>query len=671
MNLAGKLAAISIEITGLAIAIAVQPYVSMAQVQQLTQALSPEQINLRAKQITVRIDGSGVGSGVIINQSDNIYAVLTNWHVVQNPGEYTVQTIDGRKHPVNPAEIQQLPGLDLAIVNFTTNQNYQVAEIGNSAQATEGQSIYFAGYPGELRQEDSRYYRFFSASLVGILPQSTQNGYALVYSGEAFPGMSGGPVLDRNARLIGLHGEANIHALTGAISNYAIPINSYKKAIAQLVPNSNSNTASEQTSIDENSTTANNPDTPEITVETNNPNTVLSSVDTETNSDNQPENNSNSEVEQSQTEGENPSTETETQTAESEVENPEAEQSQTEGETEPTETETQTAESEVENPEAEQSQTEGETEPTETETQTAESEVENPEAEQSQTEGETEPTETETQAAESEVENPEAEQSQIEGETEPTETETQATAPEVENPEAEQSQTEGETEPTETETQAAESEVENPEAEQSQTEGETEPTETETQAAESEVENPEESSEIAVATNNASADSQSSDSVVPELTPIISTKTGIDYTELQKLLSQKKWAEADRQTNYLVSEIIKTAKRTNSRRYSKLKPLTDFSCNDLNTINQLWQQYSEGNFGFSSQQQVWLTVNEEGDFSTKTWRNFATLVGWKQGDVDSSTGYLLYEQLTFDPEKAPTGHLPWWFASSERATKFN
>ena len=58
-------------------------------------------------------------------------------------------------------------------------------------------------------------------------------------------------------------------------------------------------------------------------------------------------------------------------------------------------------------------------------------------------------------------------------------------------------------------------------------------------------------------------------------------------------------------------------------------------------------------------------MNEEGDFSTKTWRNFATLVGWKQGDVDSSTGYLLYEQLTFDPEKAPTGHLPWWFASSE------
>ncbi|MGK7937343.1 MAG: GUN4 domain-containing protein [Xenococcaceae cyanobacterium] len=593
MNLAGKLAAISIEITGLAIAIAVQPYVSMAQVQQLTQALSPEQINLRAKQITVRIDGSGIGSGVIINQSDNIYAVLTNWHVVQNPGEYTVQTIDGRQHYVNPAEIEQLPGLDLAIINFTTNQNYQVAEIGNSAQATEGQSIYFAGYPGELRQEDSRYYRFFSASLVGILPQSTPNGYALVYSGEAFPGMSGGPVLDRNARLIGLHGEANIHALTGAISNYAIPINSYKEAIAQIIPNGTSDTASEQPSSNENSTTANNSNPPEVTVETNNPNTVLSSVDTETNSDNQPENNANSEAETSQTDGENESSPTETQAAASAGENSE------------------------ETTEAETSQTDGEDESSPTETQAAAPEGENPE------------------------ETTEAETSQTDGEDESSATETQAAAPEGENPE---------------ETTAAET---------SQTDGEDESSATETQAAASAGENSEETSEIAVSTDNTSADSQSSDSVVPDITPIISTKTGINYTELQKLLSQKKWAEADRQTNYLVSEIIKTAKRTNSRRYSKLKPLTDFSCNDINTINQLWQQYSEGNFGFSSQQQVWLSVNEEGDFSTKTWRNFATLVGWKQGDVDSSTGYLLYEQLTFDPEKAPTGHLPWWFASSE------
>ena len=181
MSFVGKFAAISIKITGLAIAIAIQPHVSRAQVQQVTQALSPEQINLRAKQITVRIDGTGTGSGVIINQSDRNYQVLTNWHVVKNPGQYTVQTVDGRQHTVNYPDIQQISGLDLAIVTFTTNQNYQAADLGNSARLIEGQNLYFAGYPGELSQEDNRYYRFFAANLVGILPQSTNNGYALVY----------------------------------------------------------------------------------------------------------------------------------------------------------------------------------------------------------------------------------------------------------------------------------------------------------------------------------------------------------------------------------------------------------------------------------------------------------------------------------------------------------
>lgn len=198
---------------------------------QVAQALSPEEVNLRAKQIIVRIDGASIGSGSIIEYADDVYTVLTNWHVMKNQGEYTVRTIDGRKHQVLPASIKRLPGLDLAILQFTSVQNYQTAELGNSSNLTEGQNVYFAGYPGELRREDNRYYRFFTANLVGILPKSTENGYSLIYSGEAFPGMSGGPVFSKDGLMIGVHGEANIHALSGATSNYAIPINSYQEAM--------------------------------------------------------------------------------------------------------------------------------------------------------------------------------------------------------------------------------------------------------------------------------------------------------------------------------------------------------------------------------------------------------------------------------------------------------
>ena len=525
MNFAGKLAAISIQITGLALSIAIQPHASRAQVQQVTQALSPEQINLRAKQITVRIDGSGTGSGVIIAQSDKTYQVLTNWHVVQNPGQYTVQTIDGRQHIVNYTDIQQLSGLDLATVTFSTNQNYQVADLGNSARLIEGQNLYFAGYPGELSQEDNRYYRFFAANLVGILPQSTNNGYALVYNGEAFPGMSGGPVLNRDALLIGIHGEANIHALTGAISNYAIPIDRYKQASTNNGSNNSVATAPQQPATNDSNFTAENQiNTPEVTVETNKPNTVLSSTNTE--------NNSNSSLEQSISETDNQSTEI----------NP-------------------SSKPEVETVAAPQSE-----------------EQKNASSESAQSTSETDNLSAETNSS---------------------------STPEIETVAATQSE-----------------------------------------------EQKDESSGMAT-------------SVLSENSALISLKTGIDYTTLKNLLSNHKWEEADRQTDYLIKEIIKTAKRKHPHTFLELKSLTKFACNDIKTIDRLWHQYSEGHFGFSPQQQIWLTVNEKGDFSTETWRNFATLVGWKQGDIAKRSGYLLYEQLTFDPQKAPMGHLPWWFASSQ------
>ena len=235
--------ALAIPLLGMTIAVTTPPVSTATESFEVVQNLTPQEINLRAKQFTVRIDGASIGTGVIVSESDTTYTVLTNWHVVENRGEYSVQTVDGRIYPVDYTTVRQLPNLDLAILQFERQQNYQLAQIGNSSSLVEGQNIYFAGYPGELRQEDNRYYRFFPVSLVGILPESTANGYALVYNGEAFPGMSGSPVLDNRGFLVGIHGETNIHALTGGTSNYGIPINSYQVAVSQIAtPPNESNT---------------------------------------------------------------------------------------------------------------------------------------------------------------------------------------------------------------------------------------------------------------------------------------------------------------------------------------------------------------------------------------------------------------------------------------------
>lgn len=512
-----------------------KPQITKAAVIQLAQVLSPEEVNLRAKPIIVRIDGANIGSGSLIDYSNGVYTVLTNWHVMKNPGQYTVQTVDGRKHSVDPASIKQLPGLDLAILKFNSNQNYQIAEIGDSTNLNEGQSLYFAGYPGELREEDNRYYRFFPVNLVGILPKSTENGYSLIYNGEAFPGMSGGAVFNQEGLMIGVHGEANINAISGGTSNYAIPINSYQQAIAKL----NTTPTAEKPQSSDNTNVAKEPKV-------------------ETAPSPQPNNTNQSE------------------------------------ESEPT------------NPDNISS----------VPTFTPNAEVE-PKPEVT-----TKPESTEV------AEKPEV----IVNERKP---------PKDEQPEV------------------VVTEAEPPKAE-SQPAVTSKPESTEVE------EKPE------VATETQPSESASETTNIPstqQRVTLISQKTGIDYTTLRNLLKEQKWSEADLHTYELIEQIVKTAKQENKHIFIELKSIAEFSCPDIRTIDYLWKEYSGNKFGFSSQQEIWQSVNQKGDFSTETWRSFATKVGWKKGEVASSSGYLLYDQLNFDPAKAPAGHLPWWFALPEEEQK--
>ena len=475
---------------------------TQAEVPQLAQALAPEEVNLRAKQIVVRIDGANVGSGSILEYQDGNYTVLTNWHVMKNQGSYTVETIDGRKHQVIASSIKQLPGVDLAIFQFNSDQNYQTAELGDSGSLSEGQIVYFAGYPGELRREDNRYYRFFTANIVGILPKSTENGYSIIYSGEAFPGMSGGPVFSRDGVMIGIHGEANVNAISGGTSNYAIPIVSYQQAIAKL--------QAQPTAQNPPATVTPKPEVPAQQPATK-PTSSAKTPVKPTASQSQPSSINSNNVSSVPTfdSGSKPATKPATK----------------------------------------------------------------PEV----------IVETEAKP-EQPVEQPKP-----------------ATKPEV------------------------------------------------IVETEAKPEQPEQLEEVSVTSTS-------------KKIALISPKTGIDYTKLRDLLKEGKWSEADLHTYQLVEQIIKSAKNDNQHIFIELKTIAEYSCPDVRTVDYLWKKYSNNQFGFSPQQQVWQNVNQDGDFSTQTWRRFATEVGWKKGEVANSSGYLLYDELDFEPTKAPAGHLPWWFA---------
>ncbi|NEO17448.1 MULTISPECIES: GUN4 domain-containing protein [unclassified Moorena] len=136
------------------------------------------------------------------------------------------------------------------------------------------------------------------------------------------------------------------------------------------------------------------------------------------------------------------------------------------------------------------------------------------------------------------------------------------------------------------------------------------------------------------------------------------TNLKIDYTHLKTLLMKVQWKAADLETNKIVLSIAKTLRQQQKvskkdqewlqgLNYLIESDLLEFPCQDLLTLNQLWEQYSQGHFGFRIQSQLWQQVSQD-------YNQFADLVGWRKGDADY---WHSYSQLTFSLD-APKGHLP-------------
>ncbi|MEO1374381.1 MAG: serine protease [Cyanobacteria bacterium J06635_10] len=208
---------------------------------QTVQALSPNQISNIAKEITVLIDGQNPASGVIIARKGSIYYVLTAKHVVQVPDEYEIVTPDKKRYRLNYNTVTKMPEVDLAVVQFNSDRNYKIARLTDSNEATEGSPVYIAGWPNPGREIKNRIYQFTTGQISGRPKPALRDGYGLVYTNITRAGMSGGPVLDLNGRLIGIHGRAEAEAEEIRINesglnrswkigfNLGIPINIFLK----------------------------------------------------------------------------------------------------------------------------------------------------------------------------------------------------------------------------------------------------------------------------------------------------------------------------------------------------------------------------------------------------------------------------------------------------------
>jgi GUN4-like/ARM-like repeat domain, GUN4-N terminal len=124
----------------------------------------------------------------------------------------------------------------------------------------------------------------------------------------------------------------------------------------------------------------------------------------------------------------------------------------------------------------------------------------------------------------------------------------------------------------------------------------------------------------------------------------LASESGVDYSPLQKLLSQQNFLDADRVTLQKLCELSGAAAM--KRKWVYFSEIDGFPITDLKTINALWLVHSEGKFGFSVQRQLWLSVG-------KDWEALWPKIKWKSGKT-----WTRYPGEFIWDLSAPKGHLP-------------
>jgi len=118
----------------------------------------------------------------------------------------------------------------------------------------------------------------------------------------------------------------------------------------------------------------------------------------------------------------------------------------------------------------------------------------------------------------------------------------------------------------------------------------------------------------------------------------------INYEDLQLMLVEQKFEEADRLTSsYLRKLAGKLAEKRGYVFYSEVK---NMSSKDLKTIDRLWTIYSTGKFGFSIQAKILKSVGKKYELM---WPK----IGWKKEGL--WTRYPGSFRWSLD---APDGHMP-------------
>lgn len=160
-------------------------------------------------------DRGSIFSGVIASKDG---LIVSAGHAVRPGNTYRVTLSDGRR--VKAEGLGADRRIDMALLKITDRGDWPVAELGQSSALRRYQPCIGISHPSEFNRSRGAVVRFGY-----VIDPVTANQGMIKSTAKMEPGDSGGPLIDLDGKVIGIH--SNIRQ--DAESNYDVPIDSFRE----------------------------------------------------------------------------------------------------------------------------------------------------------------------------------------------------------------------------------------------------------------------------------------------------------------------------------------------------------------------------------------------------------------------------------------------------------
>ncbi len=197
---------------------------------------------------TMTSEADASGSGIIVGQNDTELLIVSNYHVIENADELTVQFTEGSEAKASIKGTD--PDMDLAViavpvsdVDNAAQQEIAVATLGDSDSLTVGEPAIAIG--NSLGYGQSVTTGVISALNRNIQLSDGTDGTFIQTDAAINPGNSGGALLNMKGEVVGINSnKIGGSAVEGM--GYAIPISAASPIIAELMLKETKNKVAEE-----------------------------------------------------------------------------------------------------------------------------------------------------------------------------------------------------------------------------------------------------------------------------------------------------------------------------------------------------------------------------------------------------------------------------------------